>query len=64
MALKTAEIDKEIKKLTSLRNMNDGKITKAVLNIDKLKKNQSDVVDKLKQLQVAKVNLTKFNKAG
>ena len=64
MALKTSEIDKEIKKLTSLRNMNDGKITKAILNIDKLKANQSDVVDKLKQLQVAKVNLTKFNKAG
>lgn len=63
MALKTAEIDKEIKKFTSLRNMNDGKITKAILSIDKLKKNQSGVIDKLKQLQTAKFNLSKFNKA-
>ena len=43
--------------------MRDGKITKAILALDKLKKDQLRDVKKHKQLQAAKINLKKFNMA-
>jgi len=62
MPIETADIETEIRKFTSLRNMNDGQITKAIRHLDKLKHNQLKIVAKLKSLQAAKVNITKFNK--
>lgn len=63
MALSTAEIQAEITKYTAFRNMNEGQITKTIKHLDVLKANQLQVVTKLKSLQVAKINISKFNKA-
>lgn len=62
MVLQTTNIETEISKLTSLRNMNDGQITKTIKHLDVLKANQSQVVTKLKSLQAAKTNISRFNK--
>lgn len=62
MALPTANIQSEITKFTAFKNMNDGQITKAIKNLEKLKANQLRVVTKLKSLQAAKINISKFNK--
>jgi len=64
MELPTTNLEAEISKLTSLRNMNDGQITKTIKHLDVLKANQLQVVTKLKSLQAAKTNISKFNKAG
>jgi len=62
MALPTANIETEISKIQALINMGEGKITKAIKNLDKLKKSQLILTNKQKQLQAAKVNISKFNK--
>ncbi len=62
MALQTANIETEISKIQALINMGEGKITKAIKSLDKLKKNQLMLTDKQKQLHAAKVNISKFNK--
>ena len=64
MTLELSKIDTEIAKLQSVINMRDGRITKAIKNLDKLKKDQQKSVEKQKSLQAAKVNISKFNKAG
>ena len=63
MVLPTTNLEAEISKLTSLRNMNDGQITKTIKHLDVLKANQLGIVTKLKSLQAAKINISKFNKA-
>ena len=63
MALKTLDIDVEITNLQVKMNAGDVAIVKTIKKLDSQKKSQQKLIDKHNQLQAAKKNITRFNKA-
>lgn len=64
MPIQTNDIDTEITNIQLKINAGEQKITKAIKSLEKLRNNQLKLVNKQKQLQAAKFNISKFNKAG
>jgi hypothetical protein len=64
MALKTTDIDVEISKIQKQIKQTDSQLTKGIKAQDRLKAKQQNQVEKHRQLQAAKSNINKFNKAS
>ena len=62
MALKTTDIDVEITNIQKKIGLGDKAMVATIKKLDKQKRDQQELVEKHRQLQAAKTNITRFNK--
>lgn len=64
MALKTTDIDVEITNIQKKIGLGDKAMVRTIKKLDKQKQDQQKLVEKHRQLQAAKTNIKRFNKAS